>query len=252
MKRMTALLCSAILLCVGLAIPIDFGDQDAAAFADSQLIAAQSNETVSYDNDWVLFKNGTEFYVAKGKTKKLKLNQAKNIKWTSSDKRIARVDKKGVVKGVRNGEVTITATHTTTGSYAECTVKVYKKTTKAKAHKAIVALKKKYREGRSWTNSNYYFWECENMHAYGCYSFAAICSDAAFGKYAPVKQHQSFGRIKPGDVVGIGDYHAVVVLKRGSGSIVVAEGNYNNSVHWGRKITKKELMSSGFTVYTRY
>ena len=47
-------------------------------------------------------------YVAKGKKITLKANQS--VKWKSSNKKIATVSAKGVVKGVRPGKVTITAT----------------------------------------------------------------------------------------------------------------------------------------------
>ena len=257
MKRAFVPLFSAVLLCVGLAIPISAGDQTAAAFGDSQLTAPQlSMQWHAHNGDYVMFR-AYDYTVAKGKTKKLKLNASGHIKWKSSNPRIATVSKKGVVKGKKNGRVTITAKRTTTGSYDQCTVKVYTKTTQKKARKAINSLKRTYYEGRSWTSGNYYFWECASMHAYGCVSFAAICSDKAFGKYAPLKQHYSFKRIKVGDIVrmlGNASYseHSVVVLKKNSNSIVVAEGNYNDSIHWGRVITYDELLNDGFYVYTRY
>lgn len=46
----------------------------------------------------------------KGKTKKLKIKGcSKNIKWSSSNKKIATVNKKGIVKGKKIGNVVITA-----------------------------------------------------------------------------------------------------------------------------------------------
>ena len=49
--------------------------------------------------------------VEKGKTKKLKINGCpnKNIKWSSSNKKIASVNKKGVIKAKRIGNAVITA-----------------------------------------------------------------------------------------------------------------------------------------------
>jgi len=47
----------------------------------------------------------------------------KTVTWTTSDKKIATVNSKGVVKGVKKGKVTITAT-TWNGKTAKCTVTV--------------------------------------------------------------------------------------------------------------------------------
>mgnify|MGYP002853429158 CR=1 FL=1 len=46
------------------------------------------------------------------------------IQWTSSDKSIAIVDENGVVNALQKGTVTIKGTLTSTGEFAECTVKV--------------------------------------------------------------------------------------------------------------------------------
>ena len=50
---------------------------------------------------------------------------ASTVIWTTSNKKIARVDANGVVTGVKKGSCTITAT-TTNGKKASCKVKVYK------------------------------------------------------------------------------------------------------------------------------
>ena len=47
-------------------------------------------------------------------------------------------------------------------------------------------------------------------------------------------------------------YHSVMVLQKNGNTLTVVEGNHNATVHWGRKITKKELQESGFYVETRY
>ncbi len=48
------------------------------------------------------------------------------------------------------------------------------------------------------------------------------------------------------------DVHSVLVLQKNGNTLTVVEGNHNATVHWGRKITKKELQESGFYVETRY
>ena len=56
-----------------------------------------------------LNKKKATIYV--GHTEKLKVNRAKGkVKWTSSQKKIATVSSKGVVKGKQAGKTTITAT----------------------------------------------------------------------------------------------------------------------------------------------
>lgn len=54
--------------------------------------------------------NKTSIALAKTKTYNLKLkNNKQKIKWTSSNKKIATVSKKGTVKGISNGSTKITA-----------------------------------------------------------------------------------------------------------------------------------------------
>ena len=48
------------------------------------------------------------------------------------------------------------------------------------------------------------------------------------------------------------DTHTVVVLEKHEDSIVVVEGNFNSSIHWGREITYQSLIDGGFSVRTRY
>ena len=53
-------------------------------------------------------------------------------------------------------------------------------------------------------------------------------------------------------MIRIGDYHTVVVLEKKENSMMVTEGNYNSSIHWGREITRSSLEREGFSVRTRY
>lgn len=82
-------------------------------------------------------------YVEVGKKKTLKITydgktkiDYKKFKFTTSNKKIATVSSKGVVKGVKKGKVTITIKATDgTGSYKKVNVKVVKYPTKIKATK---------------------------------------------------------------------------------------------------------------------
>jgi hypothetical protein len=48
------------------------------------------------------------------------------------------------------------------------------------------------------------------------------------------------------------DTHTVIVLEKRSDSVIVAEGNYNSSIHRGREITSQELLNGNFYGSTRY
>ena len=83
-------------------------------------------------------------------------------------------------------------------------------------------------------------------------AFAYILSDAAFG-HLPARMHSNVDAIRVGDVLRVdNDSHSVVVLKVSSKSITVAEGNYNNSIHWGRTISLSTLKKTLDYVETRY
>ncbi len=53
----------------------------------------------------------------------------KNVKWTSSDSKVAKVSSSGVVTGLKSGTATITVKTVSGGFTAKCTVKVVKKVT---------------------------------------------------------------------------------------------------------------------------
>lgn len=120
------------------------------------------------------------------------------------------------------------------------------------AYQAMIALKAQYPEGTPWTNDNFYAWHGGIYSGgYGCAGFAFLLSDAAFG-LAPARVHQDFGSVRVGDIVRMnGDTHSVIILEVRDDSVIVAEGNFENSVHWGREIPKQEL-AAGDNVMTRY
>ena len=196
----------------------------------------------------------TKLKLKKGTKKKLKVYKAKGkVKWSSSNKKVATVTKKGVVKAKKAGTATIKLKCSGRKKVLTCKVTVYsKKFTAASVTKKVLALKKKYPEGTSWGDNKFYYWKAINCNCYGCIALAGTISDSIFGKKASVKQHKNFAKIKPGDHVRIGDYHSLIVISKKGNTITVVEGNYNKSVHWGRKLTKSKLQSEGFYVETRY
>lgn len=202
--------------------------------------------------------NKTNLKLKAGQTYQLKAKNIKgSVKWSSSAKKIATVSKKGKITAKKAGKAIIKATYKKSGKTkilkCKITVTSAKKSSKeATAKEKILALQNKYKEGMRWTNDNYYFWEAQHLNCYGCIALAGKISDTVFGKNAPVKTHRNFAAIKSGDHVRIGDYHSVIVISHTSNSITVVEGNFNNSVHWFREISKSSLQQEGFYVDTRY
>ena len=219
--------------------------------------------------------------IKKGATITLKMSGAKSVKWSSNKKSVATVSGKGVVKGVAAGSATITATVnkkkytckvTVTAPATKTSTKSTKKTTvstkattaldgnttgmsaqEAAVYKKIMAMKSRYPEGMRWTNANFYEWKGGIFRGgYGCAGFAFAMSDAAFGD-APAKRHTNFGSLHTGDIIRyMNNTHMVIVMKVLGDRVVVAEGNYNCSIHWGRVISMNEIKKSGTYVITRY
>ena len=131
--------------------------------------------------------------------------------------------------------------------------------TEEQAYQAMIAMKSQYPEGMRWTNADGYDWNGYSYEngvyyatGYGCAGFAFILSDAAFGTlpacYAPV----DFDTIRVGDILRLNNNtHSVIILEKHANYVVIAEGNYNSSIHWGRTLTRDEV-NRGDYVLTRY
>lgn len=153
-------------------------------------------------------------------------------------------NKSSTNKSNTNSSNTSTSANTSTSSTALTASKVYTD---------MIAMKSKYPEGMTWTNANYYAWHGGiYTGGYGCVGFAFILSDAAFGNLK-ARKHTDISNIKVGDILRINnDSHSVIVLEVKSNSYIVAEGNYNSKIHWGREITKSNLQANFNYVMTRY
>lgn len=128
---------------------------------------------------------------------------------------------------------------------------IVKRKTSKRCNK-ILKLRKKYPEGKRWTNANGYLWKAAGYSGYGCAGFSFIASDAAYGKKARIIKHKKFLKVKSGDIIRLANNtHSVVVLEKLHKGVIVAEGNYCESIHWFRYISFKELKSSGTYVQTR-
>ena len=132
--------------------------------------------------------------------------------------------------------------------------------TEQEAYERIIALKAEFPEGMSWTNADYYgpFKGGHYHGGCGCAGFAFRCSDEAFGDLPAVKINIGedvfqFEDLRVGDILRINDdTHSVVVLERYADKIVLAEGNYGGTIHWGRVFSKEKVMSVTDYVMTRY
>ncbi|MCI9196857.1 MAG: hypothetical protein HFH55_02940, partial [Lachnospiraceae bacterium] len=145
--------------------------------------------------------------------------------------------------------------------------------TPTEVYEAMIALKTQtgYMEDTPWDdNSNPvkhpYSWKGgplggANISATGCVAFAFMLSDAAFGSL----QNRMYAAggfkyedIKVGDILRMNnDAHTVIVLEVSDAGVVVAEGNYHENngggkVHWGRAISKEEVMRGTSHYITRY
>ena len=119
---------------------------------------------------------------------------------------------------------------------------------------AILAQKTRYPEGMIWTDNDSYFWNINNTKGYGCAAFAFILSDAAFGTLpSRTLSDVTIDDLRVGDILRMDkDTHSAVVLEVYEDHVVLAEGNYNSSVHWGRVFTAQEIASSVDYAITRY
>lgn len=123
----------------------------------------------------------------------------------------------------------------------------------SRVYNIIMAQKAEFPEGMRWTNDNFYQWKGGTyVGGFGCAAFAFAVSDAAFGDAAAVI-HKDYNNIKVGDILRIyNDTHSVIVLEVRQNSVIVAEGNYNSSIHWGRELGFDEIIDSGSYIMTRY
>lgn len=114
----------------------------------------------------------------------------------------------------------------------------------------MMALQEYFPEGMPWTNDDFY-----ESGSYGCAAFAFLLSDAAFGTLPSevITENITIDQIRVGDVLQLyDDTHSVIVLEVYANYIVIAEGNYNSSIHWGRVLTADEIRADADYIMTRY
>ncbi len=123
-----------------------------------------------------------------------------------------------------------------------------------KAHDRIMAMQSKYPEGMRWTNENFYAWKGGIYSGgYGCAGFAFLLSDAAFDD-APARKidNVNFSSVRVGDILRVNNNtHSVIITEVADDHVVLAEGNYNSSIHWGRTMTEAQVNAATYML-TRY
>ena len=124
-----------------------------------------------------------------------------------------------------------------------------------KAYKKLLALKSTYPEGMRYTDNEVYTTSYDNRLAigYGCHGFALQISDDVFetARYTRTSNF-TMDDIKPGVIVRIqNDTHTVVVLEKKENTVVIVEGNYYGTVHWGRELSHSEILGGNYII-TRY
>lgn len=136
------------------------------------------------------------------------------------------------------------------------------------AYEAMIGMKDQLYEGMPWTNfqpfgnegnwGKYYRFQGGSVKGaslgVGCAAFVFMLSDEAFDTLPArtIDRGQfRYEDVKVGDILRVNNSHFVIVLRVGSSGVTVAEGNHNKSVHWGRVISKSEVLNANFIV-TRY
>lgn len=115
-----------------------------------------------------------------------------------------------------------------------------------------------YTEGTPWTNDDEYVntvtfdsYPAGCYYGYGCFGFMMDMMEYASNYEYPIRivegSYDNLPKIHVGDGVRVmNDCHSVVVLEVNGTNVTVAEGNFNSSVHWGRKIDLADPFE-GFT-----
>ena len=120
-------------------------------------------------------------------------------------------------------------------------------------YQAMMAKKADFPEGMHWTNDDFYAWNGGVFSGgYGCAGFAFLLSDAAFGKLPARQTAVDYDALRVGDVLRVNnDSHSVIVIEIYDSYVVLAEGNYNSSIHWGRTMTRSQVEAADY-VLTRW
>ena len=145
-----------------------------------------------------------------------------------------------------------------------CAVSASADISEEEAYGRIIAQQGRFPEGQRWNDDNIYVWEDvvgtdvydhTTFTGYACVAFAYEMSDLVFGTdtKGTFIQDYTMDQIRVGDILRIDhDSHSVVVLEVRDNSVIVAEGNFNESIHWGRELKASDIIAPGNWLITRY
>ena len=120
------------------------------------------------------------------------------------------------------------------------------------AQNAMNGLRDQYPEGMSWSNKDSYTWNGgENETGYGCFAFSYILSDSAFGDL-PAREWTDFEfeDVRAGDIL-VDNGYSMIVLETYADAVMIAEGEYNGGIHWGRYLDRAQVKACDWML-TRY
>ena len=219
------------------------------SYSDASRVSAYAKNAVAWAIDWGLISGMDSAHIApKGTATRaqlaqilMKYSKALNPDLGSdTDDAAGETDTKNPGTGEKPG--------------TEVNPPASKAPTEEEVHAILLSMKGEYYEGRPWTNANSYSWKGGIYSSgAGCAGFAFLMSDAAFGSLpARMIKPVSLKDIRVGDILRINNNtHSVIVLEVHDDHVVIAEGNYNNSIHWGRTLSKSVVESADYML-TRY
>lgn len=124
--------------------------------------------------------------------------------------------------------------------------------------------KDNFPDGTPWEDSDFYRYNSPSFGSVrACSAFAAALSDSIFGEDAPIRKHQDFNALKPGDVIWLknienGYWHALLVIAvdPGADRFTACSGNHGKTVCWseiGRfSILNESSIAPYSYVFSRY
>ena len=123
--------------------------------------------------------------------------------------------------------------------------------TEEQVYNTIMALQSQYPHEMKWTNENRYVGN--NGAGYrGCWAFAMILSDAAFGNL-PMRQQPDLDNIRIGDIIiNSSRAHVSIVTGVDGDEIIFASGNVGEEILWGLRDSLDFMKRIGYTAMTRW
>ena len=128
--------------------------------------------------------------------------------------------------------------------------------TEEEVYQQILSMKSEYPEGMPWGKEQIYFWAAGGGGE-ACMAFAMQISDRVFGAVPATEVYMELNMedLRVGDILCYWSSetttHAVIILEVHEDHVVIAEGNYNGTIHWSRTMSREEV-EGAYCYYTRY